>query len=127
MFNSLKKFLSPRYVKFLLVGFLNTIFGYSLYAFFIFIGLHYSLAVLLSTILRILFNFQTIGRLVFKQIKKNLLLRFIIVYMIGYLFNTSSIYLLKNVGLNDYFAGALIVFPLSLLMYFLNSRYVFQK
>jgi putative flippase GtrA len=53
-----------RFVRFLLVGVLNTIFGYFLYGTLILIGLDYKLAVLLATILGVLFNFQTTGRLV---------------------------------------------------------------
>jgi putative flippase GtrA len=52
------------FARFLLVGVLNTIFGYFLYGTLILIGLDYKLAVLLATILGVLFNFQTTGRLV---------------------------------------------------------------
>ncbi|NCQ92050.1 MAG: hypothetical protein GPI94_15420 [Microcystis aeruginosa LG13-03] len=54
-----------RFVRFLLVGVLNTIFGYSLFAVLILIGLNYKYAVLIGTIQGVLFNFQTTGRLVF--------------------------------------------------------------
>jgi putative flippase GtrA len=53
-----------KFARFLLVGVLNTIFGYFLYGTLILIGLDYKLAVLLATILGVLFNFQTTGRLV---------------------------------------------------------------
>jgi len=54
-----------KFARFLLVGVLNTIFGYFLYGTLILIGLDYKYAVLLVTILGVLFNFQTTGRLVF--------------------------------------------------------------
>ena len=53
-----------KFARFLLVGVLNTIFGYFLYGTLILIGLDYKYAVLLATILGDLFNFQTTGRLV---------------------------------------------------------------
>jgi putative flippase GtrA len=53
-----------KFARFLLVGVLNTIFGYFLYGTLILIGLDYKYAVLLVTILGVLFNFQTTGRLV---------------------------------------------------------------
>lgn len=127
MINLLKKVLSYRYIRFLLVGFVNTVFGYGFYAFFIFIGLHYSLAAFLGTVLGVLFNFQTIGRLVFKRTNgKFIFLRFVSAYAFGYFLNITLIYLLKKVGFNDYLAGAVLVLPVATLIYFLNSRYVFK-
>ncbi len=123
----INKILSYRYIRFLVVGFVNTVFGYSLYAFLIFIGLHYSLAVFFSTILGILFNFQTIGRLVFRQTGKFIFFRFVAVYAFGYFLNVILIYFLKKIGPNDYLAQALLVLPMASLIYFLNSRYVFKK
>ena len=60
-----KKILERRFIRFLLVGGVKTLFGYGVFFSLIYIGLHYSLAALLGTILGILFNFQTVGRLVF--------------------------------------------------------------
>ena len=67
--------------KFLIVGSLNTLFGYSLYALFIFCGLHYSLGVLLSTSIGILFNFKTIDKFVFESSDNKLIHKFIAVYI----------------------------------------------
>lgn len=44
------------FVKFILVGILNTAFGYGAFALLMYTGLHYSAAVVLSTIAGILFN-----------------------------------------------------------------------
>jgi putative flippase GtrA len=54
-----------KFARFLLVGALNTLFGYFLYGSLILIGINYKLAALLATIQGVLFNFQTTGRLVF--------------------------------------------------------------
>ena len=56
-----------RFPQFVLVGILNTAFGYGCFALFIYLGLHYTIAVLLGTCLGILFNFKTLGHLVFKN------------------------------------------------------------
>ena len=63
-------------INFLIVGFLNTLFGYSLYAFFIYLGLNYVLAILFSTILGIVFNFKTIGKFVFQNDSNKLIIKF---------------------------------------------------
>ena len=59
--------LKKQIVNFIIVGIFNTLFGYAAYALFIFFGFNYIVAVLLATILGILFNFKTIGKFVFKS------------------------------------------------------------
>jgi len=72
--NKLKEVLFYRY---LVVGIGNTVFGYSIFMLFLYIGLHYSVAVLLSTIIGILFNFYMYGRVVFKSNSWELLGKFV--------------------------------------------------
>jgi putative flippase GtrA len=55
------------FYKYLVVGVSNTVFGYSIFMLFLYIGLHYSIAALLSTILGIFFNFYMYGKIVFKS------------------------------------------------------------
>jgi len=123
----INKIIAYRYVRFLLVGFVNTIFGYSIYVFFVFIGFHYVLAILFATILGVVFNFQTIGRLVFKDINFYLFFRFTVLYVVSYFINIILMYYLRSTGFNNYLAGALLIVPMSLLVYFLNKKYVFEK
>ena len=61
----IKQIWSIRLVRFLVIGAVNTAFSYVIYALLVLIGLHYSLATLISTILGIIFNFFTTGRIVF--------------------------------------------------------------
>ena len=51
--------------KFFVVGFINTVFGYSIYSLFIFLGFNYFLAALISQIIGTLFNYKTIATYVF--------------------------------------------------------------
>jgi putative flippase GtrA len=44
--------ISKRFVRFILIGILNTAFAYSLYALLIFLGLRFDFAILISTILQ---------------------------------------------------------------------------
>ncbi|HEY6008352.1 MAG TPA: GtrA family protein [Geobacteraceae bacterium] len=114
-------------LKFLLVGALNTVFGYSLFAFFIFLGVHYSLAVLLSTILGILFNFKTIGRLVFGSRNNRLIFRFVATYGVTYLLNVATLKVLDSFRVNMYIAGLLLLVPLALVSFVLQKKYVFTE
>lgn len=120
------KLLNYEFVRFLLVGVLNAIFGYSVFALLIYFGVHYTLAVFFGTILGILFNFQTVGRLVFKAYKSNLIWKFCLVYGITYILNILGIYILRSFNLSDYIAGALMVLPVAVLGFMLNSKFVFR-
>jgi putative flippase GtrA len=115
-----------RFLRFLLIGGINTAFGYGIYSLLIFTGLHYSIAAIISTIAGILFNFHTIGTYVFTSGKNfSKLFRFILVYAISYTLNVVSIYALVKAGFNSYTAGALLLLPIALIVYFLNKILVF--
>lgn len=115
-----------KFFRFIFVGILNTIFGYSLFAFFIFLNMHYSLAVLWSSVLGVLFNFKTIGKLVFGSHDNSLIFRFITVYIIIYVLNISCLWYLKYLGLeNMYTNGVLLLVPLAIVSFVLNKQYVF--
>lgn len=115
-----------RLVNFLVVGLINTAFGYSVFALTLYLGFHYSVAVAVSTVLGTLFNFKATGRLVFNSRDNSKFLRFLLVYALLYCINVASIYLLLQIGIIAYLGGLIMVLPLSLLSYYLLSRYVFK-
>lgn len=114
------------FIKFLFVGTLNTIFAYSLFAFLIFIKLHYSLAAVICTIIGVLFNFQTTGKIVFKNSKNSLLFKFIGVYSITCLLNIIFLRIFNSFHFDMYLAGAILVLPMAFLAFSLNKRFVFK-
>lgn len=113
-------------IRFLVVGGLNTVFGYSLFAVFTFIGLTYPVAIGLATIGGVLFNFQSIGRLVFDGAPRSRFWRFVGVYCVIYLVNLGGVRLLLSLSANVYVANAITLVPLSLLAFILNRRFVFN-
>ena len=116
------------WLRFLLVGVLNTLVGYGLFSFFIFLDLHYSIAVLYSTILGVLFNYKSIGKLVFNTHNNDRIYHFIGVYIFLYLLNVASLWGLSSIGLeNMYVAGAILLAPLAIISYALNKSFVFIK
>ncbi|QGQ98464.1 GtrA family protein [Paenibacillus psychroresistens] len=124
---ALIKKLNQPFFRFLIVGGINTIFGYGLFAFFIYLNLHYSVASLLSTILGVLFNFKTTGKLVFNSSDNRLIVRFFAVYGMVYLVNVGLLKGFQLIGLNVYIAGAILVLPLAILSFLLNRKFVFKK
>ena len=122
-----KKILERRFARFLIVGGINTLFGYGVFVLLIYIGLHYSLAALLGTILGILFNFQTVGRWVFNGYRRHLFFKFIAVYGVTYLFNIAGLYFFNATGVSNYLAGAILILPVAFIAFFLNKTFVFSS
>ena len=93
------------FVKFIFVGVLNTAFGYLAYALLLFLGLHYTLAVVLSTIAGVLFNFKTTGTIVFKNNNNKLIFKFVAVYAITTTLGIIILRMAELAGINLYLAG----------------------
>jgi len=118
---------SEQFLLFLVMGGINTLFYYGLYSLLIYTGVFYAAAVVIATVCGVLFNFQTFGRVVFKNFQTRLLGRFIGVYVILCLANIAGLKLLELIGLeNKYIAGAVLVLPVALLGYVLNKTFVFN-
>lgn len=118
--------LKVKLVRFLLVGLLNAAFGYGCFAAFLYLGLHYSAALFLATLLGIAFNFKSTGALVFGSRNNKLIFRFIAGYGIVYCANVAGIAALKTVGMDPYLAGIALILPMALLSFFINNRFVFN-
>lgn len=84
--NSLWRFAFSRFVA---VGLLNTVFGYSFYALLILVGIPRLVAVTIAKIVGTLFNFRTTGVLVFYNRENRRLWRFLAVYGLGYPLNVA--------------------------------------
>jgi putative flippase GtrA len=124
MVKVLNQIWSLQIARFFLVGIVNTAFGYSIFAMFILLGLHYVLAVLLALVCGVMFNFKTTGTIVFKNKNNRLILSFIAVYILMYLLNIGF---LRVCGLNKLLGEAIIIVPLALLTFWLQKQFVFRE
>lgn len=115
------------FVKFILVGILNTAFGYGAFALCMYTGLHYSAAVVLSTIAGILFNFKTTGVLVFKNKDNSLIFKFIAVYTLVCITGIIILRLAEIAHINLYFAGLVSTGICAVTAFLLNKNWVFKK
>lgn len=113
--------------KYIVVGGVNTLFGYGAYSLFIFSGFHYGLAVFFATIIGIFFNFKTYGRFVFSAYDSRGIANFIVVYVFVYLSNVALVSLLSLVMRNLYINGLLAIMIAAFLGYTLNKRFVWRK
>ncbi len=119
--------ISYRFVKFLFVGVINTVFGYSVFALFNFLGFHYSLSTFLATVLGILFNFKTTGCLVFKNADNKLIFRFLLVYGFTYLLTVLFLGAFERINMDNMYLNYAILLPFNaLISYFLMKKFVFK-
>ncbi len=120
------------FIRFLIVGVVNTAFSYTLYAILILTGLPYLWAFSISYIIGVLFNFQTFGRLVFKNKNNKLIFRFIGVYVVIYLLNAEGLRIADALNFNIehktkmLIASAILVLPMAMLSFVLNKLFVFR-
>jgi len=113
--------------KYIIIGGVNTLFGYSVFAIFLFLGFHYSLSVLIATVLGVFFNFQTYGKLVFRSHSNHLIGKFILVYVLIYFINVLLIALLDFFKVDLFIAGVIVLFPSAYFGYLLNKRLVWKE
>lgn len=147
---SLLQKIENKFVRFLFVGVINTAFGYGVFLLFIWFGMHYSVALLFSNILGILFNYKTTGYIVFQNKSNRLLLKFFMVYGVVYLFNLLELYFLDKSGvyefilslpildfieelplntnkIGDAIGQAITLLPNAILSFLLNKIFVFKN
>ena len=125
-FPNLSALLSNRFIRFLFVGTLNTAFSYSCYAFFLWIGLHYSLATFIALILGILSGFVFHGKFVFQNTNHRLFRRFLIGWVFIYFIHIGLIKVLLATGLNAYLAGAASLPFVVVASFVVQKNFVFQ-
>jgi len=113
-------------MKFMLVGALNTLIGYIIFATLLYLRLHYTAAVLIANIAIIGINFNSYGRLVFNSRDNSLIFRFALVYVIIYIINVVILSICSLLSINLYLVSLIMTLPFALLSYFLNCRFVFR-
>ena len=114
-----------QFLRFLVVGAVNTAFGYSVFAVFILLHLHYTVAALLSTTCGVLFNFKTTGVLVFKNKDNRLIFRFFGVYLITYLLTIGLLKIFNLYDVSNLIGGAIIALPMAFISFSLSKKFVF--
>ena len=85
-------------VRFILVGILNTAFGYAFFSSLFLLGISYPLALILTTIAGIIFNFNTTGHMVFSTRSRKHFVKFVTAYIGIYMVNISLLKCLLLLG-----------------------------
>lgn len=114
-----------QFLRFLLVGGLNTLVGYALFAIFILVGAGITFSLVGATVLGVMFNFRSLGSLVFIRTERRLLPRFVLVYAGQFAINWLSLRYLQALGVTPLFAQLMILPPLSIVSFLAMRRWVF--
>lgn len=123
----IKKNTDTLFLRFLLIGGLNTVFGYLIFCFFTFITKNAYASIVLSTISGVLFNFKTYGSLVFNSKDNSRILRFFVAYSLVIAIQMVFLKWLNYLGiLNPYIAVAIMVPPMAGLSFILMRKFVFH-
>jgi len=116
-----------RFVRFLLIGGVNTAFGYGVYALALFLGAHYAAATTASTVLGVAFNFVTTGSVVFGGLRGASPLRFAGVYAVTWAAGVLGLRAAHALGIDLYLAGFLLLLPCAALSFLLLRAFVFKE
>ena len=114
-------------IKYLFIGGVNTVFGYGVYWGLLQLDIHFAIAAFVSTILGTIFNFFTIGRLVFKSKNNRIFYKFVFVYAFLYFISTGGIAFIHNFDISYEIAGLIIIIPRAAIGFLLNKFWVFKE
>ncbi len=112
-----------RFIGYLLAGGVNTLFGYCAYGALVLLGLLPHVAVIISSVMGVLFNFLTTS-VVFKSRDVRRLPRFLCVYAVMLCLNILLLDLIMRAGVGPLLAQAVIL-PVFTLTFLVMRRFVF--
>lgn len=98
-----------QFLRFLVVGAVNTLFGYAVFAGLVLAGMPPMPALVITYVVGVAFNFMTTGKYVFGGARREAFLRFVAAYVVIYLFNVALFQAFTWVGASPLVAQALCV------------------
>lgn len=113
-------------VRFLAVGVLNTAFGYAIFAGGVLAGLSSGIALAIAMVIGVIFNFFTLGHLVFDSRDPTRLPRFVGVYMLTYVVNLAMLALWQKAGVGPLLAQ-IACLPVTVSLTFVLMRFLVFK
>src|SRR5437868_6901487 len=114
-----------RFARYLFVGGLNTLFGFLAYSVLILLNAPTWVALVVGNIAGIVFNFFTVGGLVFRNLRYDRIVRFAACYLFILAVNLNLIEWIMRYHSDRIVAQAILVLPIAVLSYFLMARFVF--
>lgn len=119
--------ISRRFLRFLVVGVLNTAFGYGVFALVYLATGSHRIAIVVATMAGVVFNFMTTGRLVFDNRRLRAFLPFILGYAVTGGLNIVIVDLIVAAGVGALWAQLVALPVVVLTSYAINDRVVFGR
>ncbi|MEG1643683.1 MAG: GtrA family protein [Bacteroidales bacterium] len=117
-----------RFVRFVLVGGVNFIFGTGLYCLFVYMRFSDWWAFLLANVIGVMFNFKTTGILVFRSHANSLIVKFALCYVVVYV---GEVYLKRFMEMvtlaGEYWSGIISIVMGSLVSFVMLKYFVFKN
>jgi len=110
--------------RFLQIGVVNTLFGYTLYALLVAIGLQMFVAQVVATVIAVAFNYVMYSRFVFNGAPAPKL-RFLLSYAVNYLISLAALALAAKAVASPYFAGLMAALVATTINFVVLRRFVF--
>jgi len=123
----IKYLLSNRFARYLIVGGLNTLFGFFVYSMLIILDLPTWVALLVGNAVGIAFNFFTTGGMVFRDLSLYRAPLFVLCYLAIYFVNLELIDWMIPVTGGRIAAQAILALPMALLSYLMLANIVYRK
>jgi putative flippase GtrA len=116
-----------QFLRFLVAGGVNTLFGFGVNIAALLAGLPVWLAMLVGTVAGVVFNFFTHGGYAFRDMSARRLPRYVLGYALVYLAGLAAFDALHLVVAGVIVCQVMLVIPMALFSYLVMSRFVFQK
>ena len=121
-------FSDSKIIKFLGTGVLNTVFAYTVYAALLYIGVPYLIALFVSTVAGVIFNYFSYGRIVFHGHSGWFVFgKFVVAYTLIYGANAVLLIVLTKYFLLSPYLGQVVCIPISVLLSWLLMNYWVYK
>lgn len=116
-----------QFLRFLVTGVVNTLFGYGVFAVTLLATADHRLALLVANVLGVLFNFLTTGRFVFGSRQLHRLPLFIGGYVVCFLVNLWALDFLHDIGVPAMLAQLVLLPAMVILSFIINKLIVFRS
>lgn len=111
-----------QFVKFILIGVVNTIFGYAVFSVLILLKIPPQPALAAAFFIGVIWNYWTHARIVFKRPGLNRIPAYAVSYFLIYVFNSGGLALLLKTGLGPLISQAILTPIVAVMSFVLISK-----
>lgn len=115
------------FIRFLIAGGMNTLFGWAVYSVALLLGADVWLALLSGMLVGMAFNFFSLGGYAFRDLSLQRIPKFITSYLLVYTLNLALIHWLQELVHSAVWAQLILTPIMAMISYFIMSYWVFNQ